>query len=380
MTNTFTLLTPKEIVFGRGEVAQLNERAKQLGTRALIVHGRSPGRLEHVFASLTDLEVVQTLSIGKEPDLQTLVDAVTEGKSLGVEIVLGIGGGSVMDSAKVLAAMLPSTTELLSHLEVVGQGLPLSARRLPLILVPTTSGTGAEVTRNAVIDVPEAHRKVSLRDAQLLPDLALIDPALTDHCPRLVTLHSGLDAITQVIEPYVSSRATVFTDLLCVEAIPKGLRALRQLMTAESEQARDDLAQVSLFGGLALANSGLGVIHGIAGPLGGLCGAPHGAICGALLPASIAANRNHAENPETRARIDRVVSWIAEVFDTTPDQALPVFRQWITESGLPGLSALGVTEDHIASTARTAASSSSMKANPVVLSTEVIDAIMRESL
>lgn len=380
MTTVFNLLTPQEIVFGRGQVAQLNERARQLGTRALIVHGRSPGRLEQVFASLTDLEIVQTLSIGKEPDLETLINAVTEGKSLGVEVVLGIGGGSVMDSAKVLAAMLPSTTELMNHLEVVGQGLPLSARRLPLILVPTTSGTGAEVTRNAVIDVPEAHRKVSLRDAQLLPDLALIDPALTDHCPRLVTLHSGLDAITQVIEPYVSSRATVFTDLLCVEAIPKGLRALRQLMTAESEQARDDLAQVSLFGGLALANSGLGVIHGIAGPLGGLCGAPHGAICGALLPAGIVANRNHAENPETRARIDRVISWIAEVFDTTPDQALPVFRQWITDSGLPGLSALGVTEEQITSTARSATSSSSMKANPVVLSTEVIDAIMRESL
>ncbi|MEX1215987.1 iron-containing alcohol dehydrogenase [Saccharospirillum sp.] len=380
MKNAFNLLTPQEIMFGRGQVAQLNHRAKKLGTRTLIVHGRSPARLESVFQSLTDLEVVQTLSIGKEPDLQTLIAAVNEGKSLGIEVVLGIGGGSVMDSAKVLAAMLPSDTDLISHLEVVGQGLPLSARRLPLILVPTTSGTGAEVTRNAVIDVPDAQRKVSLRDAQLLPDLALIDPALTDQCPRLVTLHSGLDAITQVIEPYVSSRSTVFTDLLCVEAIPKGLRALRQLMKAESEEARDDLAQVSLFGGLALANSGLGVVHGIAGPLGGLCGAPHGAICGALLPAGIAANRNTVGNAETRARLDRVIGWIAEVFETSPDQALPVFRQWIADNGLPGLAALGVTEEHITQTAHTAASSSSMKANPVVLPTESIEAIMRESL
>lgn len=380
MTNAFNLLTPQEIVFGRGQIAQLNERATKLGSRALIVHGRSPGRLEHVFQSLSDLDVVQTLSIGKEPDLETLINAVTEGKSLGVEVVLGIGGGSVMDSAKVLAAMLPSNTDLMSHLEVVGQGLPLTARRLPLILVPTTSGTGAEVTRNAVIDVPDAKRKVSLRDAQLLPELALIDPALTDHCPRLVTLHSGLDAITQVIEPYVSSRATAFTDMLCVEAIPKGLRALRHLMNAESEQARDDLAQVSLFGGLALANSGLGVVHGIAGPLGGLCGAPHGAICGALLPAGIAANRKHAVNAETGARLDRVIGWIAEVFDSSTDRALLVFRQWIARNGLRGLASLGVTEEHITLTAHTAASSSSMKANSVVLPTEVIDAIMRESL
>jgi alcohol dehydrogenase class IV len=380
MNNAFSLLTPQEIVFGRGQIAQLNDRARKLGTRALVVHGRSPARLERVFQSLGDLEIVQTLSITKEPDLQTLIAAVSKGKSLGIEVVLGIGGGSVMDAAKVLAAMLPSETELISHLEVVGQGLPLSARRLPLILVPTTSGTGAEVTRNAVIDVPDAQRKVSLRDAQLLPDLALIDPALTDHCPRLVTLHSGLDAITQVIEPYVSSRSTVFTDMLCVEAIPKGLRALQQLMKAETEWARNDLAQVSLFGGLALANSGLGVVHGIAGPLGGLCGAPHGAICGALLPAGIAANRNSVETAEVRARLDRVIDWIAEVFETPSDQALTLFRQWIADNGLPGLAALGVNEDHITQTAHTAASSSSMKANPVVLPTESIAAIMRESL
>ena len=151
-------------------------------------------------------------------------------------------------------------------------------------------------------------------------------------------------------------------------------------MDAESEQARDDLAQVSLFGGLALANSGLGVVHGIAGPLGGLCGAPHGAICGALLPAGIAANRKHAVNPETRARLDRVIGWIAEVFDTSNDRALLLFRQWIARSGLRGLASLGVTEEQITLTAHTAASSSSMKANPVVLPTEIIDAIMRESL
>ncbi|MEX1056193.1 MAG: iron-containing alcohol dehydrogenase, partial [Natronospirillum sp.] len=110
MNTAFNLLTPQEIVFGRGQVTQLNDRARKLGTRALIVHGRNPARLESVFQSLTDLEIVQTLSIGKEPDLQTLIAAVNEGKSLGIEVVLGIGGGSVMDSAKVLAAMLPSDT------------------------------------------------------------------------------------------------------------------------------------------------------------------------------------------------------------------------------------------------------------------------------
>jgi alcohol dehydrogenase class IV len=380
MSGAFSLLTPTEIVFGRGQISRLNDRAARLGKRALIVHGSSPGRLATVFESLTALDVVQTLSVEKEPDLNRLNVAIEQGKALGVDLVLGIGGGSVMDSAKVLAAMLPAQTELMSHLEVVGDGLPLSAKRLPLILIPTTSGTGAEVTRNAVIDIPQAQRKVSLRDKELLPDLALIDPALTDNCPRHVTLHSGLDAVTQVIEPYLSSRATLFTDMLCREAIPKGLRALKQLMEGESTAARDDLAQVSLFGGLALANSGLGVVHGIAGPLGGLCGAPHGAICGALLPAGIAANRDNVVDAGQKERIDQVIGWIAEVLEVSRDKALPRFQQWIAESGLEGLTSIGVTEEHILSVSKSAASSSSMKANPVELSTETVAKVMHESL
>lgn len=380
MLSTFSLVTPAEIVFGRGQIARLNGWATKLGSRALIVHGRNPGRLADVFESLKTVDIVQTLSVVKEPDLNTLTVAIEEGKALGIDLVLGIGGGSVMDSAKILAAMLPSQTELMSHLEVVGSGLPLSAKRLPLVLIPTTSGTGAEVTRNAVIDIPEAQRKVSLRDNQLLPDLALVDPALTDNCPRRVSLHSGLDAITQVIEPYLSSRANLFTDMLCKEAIPKGLFALKQLMDAESKEARDALAQVSLFGGLALANSGLGVVHGLAGPLGGLCGAPHGAICGALLPAGIAANRDSVVDADQRARIDHVLGWIAEVFETSADQALPRFREWIIQSGLPGLASVGVTEEHISAATQAAASSSSMKANPVVLPAATIERIMRQSL
>lgn len=380
MSGAFSLLTPNEIVFGRGQISQLNDRAAKLGARALIVHGSNPGRLAGMFESLTDIDIVQTLSVEKEPDLNMLMAAIEQGKALGVDLVLGVGGGSVMDSAKVLAAMLPAQTELMSHLEVIGDGLPLAAKRLPLILVPTTSGTGAEVTRNAVIDIPQAQRKVSLRDKGLLPDLALVDPALTDNSPRSVTLHSGLDAVTQVIEPYLSSRATLFTDILCKEAIPKGLRALKQLMDGESREARDDMAQVSLFGGLALANSGLGVVHGIAGPLGGLCGAPHGAICGALLPAGIAANRDKVVDAEQKARINQVIGWIAEVFEVSTDNALPTFRQWIVESGLTGLASMGVTDEHILSVSKSAASSSSMKANPITLSTETVANVMRESL
>lgn len=380
MAPVFNILTPAEIVFGRGRIAELNERAGRKGRRALVVHGRNPERLARVFQSLNEVEVVQTLSVAKEPDIDTLAAAIDTGKTLGVDLVVGIGGGSVMDSAKVLAAMLPSPSDLMDHLEVVGRGLPLKTDRLPLILVPTTAGTGAEVTRNAVVDIPQAQRKVSLRDNRLLPDLALVDPALTDGCPRHVTLHSGLDAVTQVIEPYLSSRATAFTDMLCVEAIPKGLRALKQLMAEESPEARDNLAHVSLFGGMALANAGLGVVHGIAGPLGGLSGAPHGAICGALLPAGIAANQEHVETPAQKARVERVLGWIADAFDTKPEHALDVLKQWISDNGLSGLASLGVTDEQVPAAADAAASSSSMKANPVALSRATVEKVIRQSM
>lgn len=380
MAPVFNILTPAEIVFGRGRIAELNERAGRMGRRALVVHGRNPERLARVFQSLNEVEVVQTMSVAKEPDIDTLAAAIDTGKTLGVDLVVGIGGGSVMDSAKVLAAMLPSPSDLMDHLEVVGRGLPLKTDRLPLILVPTTAGTGAEVTRNAVVDIPQAQRKVSLRDNRLLPDLALVDPALTDGCPRHVTLHSGLDAVTQVIEPYLSSRATAFTDMLCVEAIPKGLRALKQLMAAESPEARDNLAHVSLFGGMALANAGLGVVHGIAGPLGGISGAPHGAICGALLPAGIATNQEHVETPAQKARVEHVLGWIAGAFDTTPEHALDVLKQWISDNGLSGLASLGVTDEQVPAAADAAASSSSMKANPVALSRATVEKVIRQSM
>jgi len=163
------------------------------------------------------------------------------------------------------------------------------------------------------------------------------------------------------------------------EAIPKGLLALTQLMESESKQARDALAHVSLFGGLALANSGLGVIHGIAGPLGGLSGAPHGAICGALLPAGIAANRDKVVDADQKARIEDVIGWIAGVFETSPDQALNCLREWIIQKGLPGLASIGVTEEHMVAASQSAASSSSMKANPVELPAATIENIMRQS-
>jgi alcohol dehydrogenase class IV len=277
-----------------------------------------------------------------------------------------MGGGAVIDAGKAIAALVPARLPMMDHLEVVGRGLPLGADPLHFIAVPTTAGTGAEVTKNAVIGVPSARRKVSLRDNRMLPDVAIIDPALTDGTPKPVTLASGLDAITQVIEPYVCTKANRLTDVLCRDAIPLGLAALVRLMETEDTAARDDLAWVSLCGGLALANAGLGAVHGLAGPIGGAASAPHGAVCGALLPPVLAANAKLATDVAA-ARISEVQNWISHAFGVETEQATTALQNWSQHHGLPRLSQMGLQEDELQSIAQASLESSSMRGNPVAL-------------
>lgn len=378
MPQPFAFATATEILFGRGQAAQAAARVAALGRRVLLVHGRDPGRSAALARDLAAAGCsVETFAVPHEPDIALIAAGVRAGA--GVQVVVAMGGGAVIDAGKALAACLTMTRPLMDHLEVVGQGLPLDHPPLPFVAIPTTAGTGAEVTRNAVIGVPEARRKVSLRDARMLPALAIVDPALTDGCPRAVTLASGLDAITQVIEPYVSTRANPLTDALCRDAIPTGLAALIRLMDAEDAQARDAMAWTSLCGGLALANAGLGAVHGLAGPLGGLTGAAHGAICGTLLPAVLRANRAAVADP---ARLDQVAGWIGAAFGepgADMARATALLGAWSRGCGLPGLSALGIDAAACDAAAEAAAASSSMKANPAVLGAADLRALMREA-
>lgn len=365
----FAFATAGMIRFGRGEAVTAVPSLVALGARVLLVTGATPQRAAWLKDALEAEGVAVTVfPVAKEPDVALIENGVAVAREAQVAAVIAIGGGAVVDAGKAIAALAPATRPMLDHLEVVGKGLPLDADPLPFAALPTTAGTGAEVTRNAVIAVPEAQRKVSLRDPRMLPTLAIVDPALTDNCPRGVTLASGLDAVTQVIEPYLSSKANPLTDAICRDAIPKGLVAIRQIMVAEDPEARDALAWVSLCGGLALANAGLGVVHGLAGPLGGLSNAAHGAICGALLPHGIRANAKAGDTPVLAARIAEVQGWIAQALGGAPDDAFDTLHDWSREAGLPGLDAQGITDAARAKAAKDAVSSSSMKANPVALS------------
>lgn len=375
----FTFMTATEILFGRGHAAQAAGRIAALGRRVLLVHGATPDRAEWLFRALIETGAdVHGFAVPQEPDMALIEAGLAHGRALGAKVVVALGGGAVIDAGKAIAALVPAPRPMIDHLEVVGKGLPLDAAPLPFVAMPTTAGTGAEVTRNAVISVPEERRKVSLRDPRMLPRLAIVDPALTDHCPRAVTLASGLDAIAQVIEPYVSTRANALTDALCRDAVPRGLAALIRLMEAEDPTARDEIAWVSLCGGIALANAGLGAVHGLAGPLGGLSSAAHGAICGALLPHVLVANREAVADAAGAARLDDVGRCIAEAFGDPGGLVggCKALARWSREAGLPGLTQLGITAEARAEAAVAAASSSSMKANPAALSEEVLARVM----
>lgn len=371
MLTPFNVLTPGNIRFGRGLARSAAPWLAGHSAQILLVHGASLQRAEFLLAELRAHQLeVTTLSIAHEPCLQDIEQGVRLAREKGIGAVVSLGGGAVIDAGKAIAALVPAQGAALEYLEVVGTGRVLEANPLPFAAIPTTAGTGAEVTKNAVINVPEQQRKVSLRDDRMLPDLTIVDPSLTDNAPRAVTLASGLDAITQVIEPWLCTRANPFTDALCREAIPRGIKALRTLMEKECPDSRDEMAWVSLCGGLALANAGLGVIHGLAGPLGGLSNAAHGALCGSLLPFGLALNEAQISNEKIKQRFADVRQWLAAGLDVDPSNAWESLREWSQHAGLGNLHDLGVPRDALEPAALAASSSSSMKANPVMLTSE----------
>ncbi|SFH31702.1 iron-containing alcohol dehydrogenase [Sulfitobacter dubius] len=375
-TSPFGFATAGRIRFGRGVAGEAVTAARAYGRQVLLLRGGSVAWVDELARDLAaaGCEVTQLRSSG-EPSVEDVRAAVAAGR--GADVVLGVGGGAVIDLAKAAAALIPSDCDVMEHLEVVGAGRPLQADPLPMIAIPTTAGTGAEVTKNAVLAVPDAARKVSLRDDRMLPRLALVDPALTDGAPRGVTLGSGLDALVQVIEPYLSSKANPLSDALCRAAIPQGIAALKRLAAGEVPAARDAMAYVSLSGGLALANAGLGAVHGLAGVIGGQFGAPHGLICGRLLGPVLAAN---ADVLGVSARFTEVQRWLSDGFDLPEDGTFKALTAMLDDWGLDRLNRWIREDADLTETAREAAASSSMRANPCALEAKTLEACIRAAM
>ena len=375
----FSFYSPQALHFGRGQAAQTAALAAGFGLRVLIVHGSNAARAAWLVEGCCASGLsVTTESCAAEPSLPALEAALDRLSTDRPDVVVALGGGSVIDFAKALAALIPCAGAPLEYLEGVGGGKPVDSAPLPMIALPTTAGTGAEVTKNAVIAVPEHGVKVSLRDARMIPNIAIVDAALMQGAPRHVTLAAGLDAVTQVIEPYLSVKATPMTDALCQAAIPKGVAALRAVVEQDAAEAWDDMAWVSTCGGLALANAGLGAVHGFAGVIGGQTGAPHGEICGALLPAVLA---SHVEKAKAGTQVHTRLMWILDLIDTAFEvetgAGLSALRNWSRDMGLRDLAQMGLDPEDHAQVAKLSAGASSMKGTPFALTHEDLIAILR---
>ncbi len=296
-----------------------------------------------------------------------------------------MGGGSVIDAAKAIAALLPNAGDPLDYLEVIGRGLPLANDSVPMIAIPTTAGTGAEVTRNAVLASPSHRVKVSLRSVSMLPDVAIVDPELTLSVPKSVTASTGLDALTQCLEPFVSHLATPLTDGFCREGLARAARSLsRAYHHGGDVAARRDMALASLCGGLALANAKLGAVHGFAGPIGGMFDAPHGAVCARLLPLVMEANvRALTDRQPNSPALARYVE-VARIVTGRADAGIADGVEWVQalcdELGMPGFASYGMTENDLADVVAKAMPSSSMKGNPIALTEEALIELLQAAL
>ena len=382
----FEFATAARIVFGPGTVREAGKLAKEFGRRALVVTGRDARRAEPLAAALREQGVAAVdFSVAGEPELKTIEAGVTLAKREKCELVIGMGGGSALDAGKGIAAMLANPGELLDYLEVIGRGKSLPRPSAPFIAVPTTAGTGSEVTRNAVLASPEHRVKVSLRSPHMLPKLALVDPELTYDLPPDITASTGLDALTQLIEPFVSGRANAFTDALCEQGIGRAARSLRVAFEqGRNAAAREDMSIASLYGGLALANAGLGAVHGFAGPIGGMFPAPHGAVCAALLPyvmqVNLRALRQRAPGGEALRRYTQVARLLTGDSSATEDAGAAWVGALVSDLQIPRLHTYGITRDHTPELVDKASAASSMKANPIVLTREELAEVLQRAL
>ena len=382
----FEFATATRIIFGAGTLREAGPLAREFGGPVLVVTGSNPQRSEPLLCRLRE-EGLEThpWPVAGEPKVESAEAGVALARKTQCKLVIAMGGGSALDEGKAIAALLANPGEALDYLEVIGRGKTLGQPSVPFIAIPTTAGTGSEVTRNAVLASAERRVKVSLRSPHMLPRVALVDPELTYDLPPAITASTGLDALTQLIEPYVCARSNPLTDALCVEGIRRAARSLRTAFrNGRDTAARLDMSVASLCGGLALANAGLGAAHGFAGPIGGEFPAPHGAVCAALLPPVMEANlralRQRQPEGESLRRYDEVARLVTGEPAAGADRGVEWVGQLVGELGVPPLRQYGLRSEHVADLVEKAFKASSMKANPILLTREELSGILESAL
>ncbi len=382
----FEFATATRIVFGAGTLREIAPAAREMGARALLVTWRSLERAAPRVAALKMAGVeCAPFPIAGEPTVQRVREGVQFARAERCDLVISFGGGSPIDAGKAIAALLSNTGDLEDYIEVVGKGRSLTNPSLAFIAVPTPAGTGSAGPRNAVLASREHGVKASLRSPFMLARLAVVDPELTYDLPPAVTASTGLDALTQLIEPYVSSRANPMMDALCVEGMRRAARGLpRAYANGRDTEAREDMSLASLFGGLALANAGLGGVHGFAAAIGGAFDAPHGAVCAALLPhvmdANIRALRVREDASLGLGRYGDVARILAGVPAASAENGVEWIARLCRTLSVPRLGSYGIGAQDIPVIVENAARASSMKANPVALTPAELRAILLRAL
>jgi alcohol dehydrogenase class IV len=382
----FDLAVPGDIRFGAGRVSEVPGVLADLGaSRVLVVTGRTTTRADGIRSALKDGDISSVVfGVATEPSVERVHAGLDLLLETSCDAVLGFGGGSALDVAKAVAVLATSGTDLMDHLEIIGAGRPLERPGLPCVAVPTTAGTGSEVTRNAVLSGGGV--KASLRSPLLLPRVAVVDPDLLVGVPRPTIAASGMDALSQLLEPLLSQRAHPFTDALARDGIRRSARSLRRAYQEGMEDSgvREDLAMASLFSGICLANSGLGVVHGLAAALAARLSAPHGAVCAATLAAAVDVNlralRERAPEHPALPRITEVATLLTGRSDATPEDAIAWLQELTGALSIPGLASYGLSHDQIDAVVAAAQNASSMRGNPIELSDQEVSEIVTRSL
>ena len=382
----FEFATAQRIIFGPGKLAELPNLIKGMGKKAAFVTGTSAERIGPVFKILQECGVEPAaFSIKGEPTVERMAILSAGARDLGCDFVIAFGGGSIIDAGKAIAALLTNTRDIMDYLEVIGKGEPLTEDPAPCIAIPTTAGTGSEVTRNAVLKCKENQVKVSMRHPKMLPAIALIDPELTLTMSPEVTASTGLDAFIQLFEAFTSCKSNPLTDGICREGLKRVARSLHKAyLHPDNLDARTDMAFASLCGGLALANAGLGAIHGFAGPIGGMFKAPHGMVCASLLPATAYINYQALIERDSRnpglPKFKEAAQILLNDPSATIDEALDHLNAICMQMFVPGLSEFGITEADFPAIIEKAKNASSMKGNPIELTDHELRTILEESL
>ncbi len=384
--SSFEFATANRVMFGAGKLNELGSQLKGRTKRLLLVRGNSSDAIPRMREMLSAQKIpFDEFALHGEPTVDTASEGVSFALTHGCDMVIGLGGGSVLDAGKAISALATNRGDVFDYLEVIGTGQPLTNAPLPFIAIPTTAGTGTEVTRNAVLGSPAHGVKVSLRSPMMLPSLAIVDPELTYSLPKEITASSGLDALTQLIEPFVSVKANPMTDAICREGIRHAAKSLRRAYQNGADvSAREGMALASLFGGLALANAALGAVHGFAGPLGGMLNAPHGAICAKLLPLVMEANIKALEGRHAGhvalGKYDEIARLLTGYKEASAWDGMRWVSALVRELNIPSLSTHGMNETHIPEAVQKTLNASSTKGNPIPLNDVELKEILEKAL